>query len=971
MKMESEIFEDIPIPYKMILKHFGSHENTIIEFGKPNENCFFQGSSGRGKTHIIRALQCALGNKPNSDKEIFTSTDISDGIENSKEFCNETNIELIVKNSGKNHLECFPKDAEITVGVYLNRENPRKNHWYTINHEEIKERCSKEKIQKIFGNGKDPLLFIPQGQTDKFILKSPQDRFDEVSQFIGIEDSKSQLSRAENELQKANKKFIEKNHKYETQQSDLKILKDRYDRYLKKVEFKKNLSDFKEKLIAAEIHEFYSDFQINEQELHSTDDIIQEQNVKISQLKKNIEQNKKQIEDIEVGIEKIQEKKAKISTKNKEAIVKIENHKSSKKKYLTTLQLTESEVLSKNLAIITQDKKFKEEILDSINAEKYNLSNEENITKKDLMKLKKEKKFSLKIHALKIKKIFSSQGIPSEFLFETLEFKTDQKQWANIIEAILSKSKKGIVVPEKFQIKAEKISRENGFDVIIFSPRHKYAIKRAPNPSFRNWKDILNISPKNLESQDIEDIMNFLLGNIYFPNNPKELEEYRKALPSSNFACLDGYYYTIYSQNKINTRNIQLMIGKGAIEYEINRLNSRLKEIEVQISLKNQSYDEFNVEYTFLKTMEDCLILLKEESNIEKLVKKQFQLADELRQVNQQLRDPEGSIKEYRENLARHSSNLSQLESNLESNLNSFKEKQQILQEISKIFNEKLTSWNDFLPSSNAIDNIDQYFINYQEELIEYTGILIKIQPILKKIPQPVKSSSDLEIDIARTKSAIEQYSELSKKDEENYKIAQDEIQRIQKEITEFSNEINRCNEQFKKAENQLLEQLSIWREKVSKIFTQVMKELELDGEIDFQRGEGSTDFQLNLKVANQIGGAKELIESSNFSGGEKQRTAVAFMVAIISQSNYPYVVWDEFDSHVGDDIREKIANVVKKFFSERKLIALSPQDIVKGYARVFPRIYEVWKNDDGFSRISEYIPEKLLLKKGVLDDAF
>ena len=91
--MENNRLEDIPIPYKLVLKNFGSHENTEILFGEPNENCFFRGSSGKGKTHIIRAIQCALGNKPNSDNEIFTFKNTKTG----KKFRNETERRFVYR----------------------------------------------------------------------------------------------------------------------------------------------------------------------------------------------------------------------------------------------------------------------------------------------------------------------------------------------------------------------------------------------------------------------------------------------------------------------------------------------------------------------------------------------------------------------------------------------------------------------------------------------------------------------------------------------------------------------------------------------------------------------------------------------------------------------------------------------------------------------------------------------------------
>ena len=319
-------------------------------------------------------------------------------------------------------------------------------------------------------------------------------------------------------------------------------------------------------------------------------------------------------------------------------------------------------------------------------------------------------------------------------------------------------------------------------------------------------------------------------------------------------------------------------------------------------------------------------------------------------------------IEDYKSKIKNNQDRIERLKTDLEQENNRFQVIQKALQNLSETFNFYLSEWKEKTLQNKREINVEDFFIEYKEKDIDYKGITDKINEFLAEIPFPSDDSYTIKIKIEQKQLHMNDYIEFSELDEENFVKAKEEDERFREEIVDYDKEIERSEQQFNKADRQLLEELEQYKEKVNKIFRAVMNKLDLDGIIEFSRQGSSVNFELNLKVANQIDGALDLFEDSNFSGGEMQRTGVAFMVAIISQSRYPYVVWDEIDSDVGDDHREKIAEVIEIFFAGRKVIALSPQVLIPGYKKAFPLIAEVLKNDDGFSRLTYYRP---IIEKG------
>lgn len=169
--------------------------------------------------------------------------------------------------------------------------------------------------------------------------------------------------------------------------------------------------------------------------------------------------------------------------------------------------------------------------------------------------------------SLKFKNGLEEKNIPSELLFETLEFKKGTEKWHDYIENILAQNKIGIVVKEEDGRLAEEINRELNSEAIILSPRKKYVLKGKKG--LRDWSSLIEVWPQLLSSETIENLTDLMMRGLYFATSVKEKEQFLAQAPYSKVFYLDGYTYNIYSQRKFYFTDTSYMIGKGAIDIYI------------------------------------------------------------------------------------------------------------------------------------------------------------------------------------------------------------------------------------------------------------------------------------------------------------------------------------------------------------------------------------------------------------------
>ncbi len=955
-----------PFPTQLLLQNFGSHKNTRLTFGALKDRCYITGSSGSGKSHILNAIQYVLGRKIERDNEFFTYEEIDEGGIKSKVYMTRAKIELTVLNSGPEALNIYPIDEELTIGLEAFKGNRKRNRRYIrIKGEE--RRITLEEL-KSFGDWKDPLIFIDDQQTAIWTQKSPKERYNAVSRFIGIDDFKEKVKNTRDELEQVGKKIDEVNKNLREFHIKFQTIEASYNRYQKKVEFEKILSELKVKELQAQIHNIFNNF-------HETQDTfirIYEENEK---LKEEIENYKVAMNTCTTKIKNIQDKfqtQEEEKSKVKEELVDVE----IKIREFTTKLQTVSKYLKDNNIDISKISNYsetqreldqKEQELNETNAGFVNLQKEYKEYKQKLSEISK-KKFSIPHNIIKVQKELEKTGIKSELLFETLEFRPGSERWHDYIENILSSNKRGIVVEEEHGRKAEKINRDLKSDAIILSPRRSYVLKRKQG--LRDWADILEVSPQVLNSETVDDLMNLMMHNSYFADTFEEKEQFLAISPYSRIYCQDGYTYNVYSQRKFRFVNTSYMIGKGAVEREKNRLTSLITKLSTQMEELSSKIADKTQDLEIIEKKLDDLNLKKKEHIIDELRDKSKQLSNEFNEIVSILANPQQNIQRLKDDIERYNRLREEKRESIEDNTLKLTNLISELNFLSNSFKNLIEQWiliKNLEPGEEELQLIQNINV---DDTYQYLEIIKETKKFLKKIEVPTETLDVLKENIIKTQSALEQYQDVDSSVVKIYEDTQNQIKTIENLNTQFELEKGECEEKFYMAVENLKDKLMKWQDMVSRRYTSIMKGLNLDGELQFTQTDIEGDYQLNIHVSNIPGGSLDAIEHANFSKGERLRASIAFEIAILAESPSPFSVWDEFDQNIAEDHKELLARVIEQHLPDKKLICISPYTPTPGYIRIFPHIIQVWKNQNKESQISLINFDKDVKRAGDLTDA-
>lgn len=955
-----------PIPVKIFFQNFGSHRNTIITFGELMERCYITGSSGSGKSHILNALQYVLGKKIQRDNEFFRFEEIVEEGDRRKVYTDHAKIELTVLNTGPDALNQYPIDEEITIGLEAFKGKKKRNRRY-IKLKGEERRITKEEL-KNFGDWKDPLIFIDDEQTGIWPKKSPKERYNAVSRFIGIEDYKNKVKNARHDLDEASKKLEDANKKLRELHLKFQNTEKSYKRYQKKQEFKKKLSELKLAQLKANIHHTFTIFNDTQERFFT----IYENNEKIS------EEIERLGNEIKSNTQKVKSIEGKYDTQKveKEKLVKhLDDLKYTIRQFRNNYEIVISFLKRKNILIsaisdytkFENQKTHEQEDLEELRIELIKLQNESKICGKKLKDLEC-KKYDVKPYITNIQNKLKEENIKSELLFETLEFKKGTEQWQDYVENILVQNRLGIVVKEEDGRKAEQINREKNTKAIILSPRKKYILKGKQG--LRNWSSLMEVSPEILSPETIENLMDLMMHGIYFANSIEEKEDFLAQAPYSRVFCLDGFTYNIYSQRKFNFNDITYMIGKEAPEKEKNRIrlqldkiNKELSKLNLEISNKEQNIGLINkkIEYLELKSKEEEIVELekqKEKANnkLEDLISLLAFPQKSIERLNEDIERTKKNIEERKKTIEENKIELAQLTIELNNLTENFKnqfERIIILENVD--FEEGAIRFIE----KNRIDN------NYS-----YRGINKEALKILELIQKPTHDLEYFDKEILKTESALEQYQDVDSSIVNVYEDAKQRIQTLNDLNKQFEVEKNECQNKFLVTVNNLRDKLLKWQDVVSRRYKSIMRALNLDGELEFNETEIEGDYQLNINVSNNIGGSLDLIEYSNFSKGERLRASIAFEMAILAESPSTFSVWDEFDQNIAEDHKELLALALETHLPNKKIICISPYTPTPGYIRIFPNIIHIYRNQEKESQISLIKFDEKVKSIGDLTDA-
>ncbi len=962
---------DFPVPVRIGMKNFCSHINNMVEFGAPSEKVFVRGETGQGKSQIFNAIKYALGKKKENDEEVFTYDEVLENGEKKRNYRNETQLILTLKNSGMNPLKQFPPDSEFSVEAHFTQG--KKTQYYLIQPGgAVKTLISREDLKQ-FGKYDDPLLFVDQAQTAIWTQMNPEERFRRVSSLIGIEENQKKVKETLLELQKADERLVEHHSKYDVAKIQFNEIDAKFKRYQVKETIAAKLESFQRQHTISLMWDAFQLHRVQEENLRDCDSQIQSLNDRKQTLEGEIADLKKEIQKHDETLDGDKKYKDKLGEEQTSKVTDVRNFETDLATCKQKLEQMNLDPKTYNMDQISAGYTNAKQELSEINGQIAHLNTEKRDIQKRIKKLMADQP-DLPEDVVKLENALAKNHISHEPVFATIELRPEAEKWRDIIESFLDARKKEIVVEPQDRLNAEQINRQNNFDAGVITPRKDIPRKVPSQSKFKTWEDILFVQSEIIREITVKLVLDYLFGGVFFADTPEEKEIILDST-RARVLCLDNYLYDSFSQRRIHDPR-DYCIGKNAKKLEIQRLSDSETALSNEITTAEESQSNAEKELIKYQTLEHYEEL---QNRLPEITSTQARLAKIkmlFEQIVIKMADPLKYKADLNKKLTDATESLSKIANDLHINQDEFAQVQTQLNESSTTFQNKFTEirenlqkFKDFVdPSFNSI-NFSDYLVAYEDVKIKYIGLKKELLGIKKLFKMPESTTELIAQNILTHSAELKGYSDVSPDTPEIFQKMKANLEQYETELANYTSEYQRCDTQYTEAQDTLRDRLEKWRRDVSKNFGKVMQGLQLDGDLNFVDLDGEGSYGLNFNVANSIGGAKSFIEKSNFSGGEKQRTNIAFIIAIIIQTQYTYLIWDEPDSAIGEPYREMLAKVIGQFFQNRKLILASPQRIVQGYLKVFDQIIEVYKDGNNQSHITKVLlTDEYRKEKGVLN---
>lgn len=189
----------------------------------------------------------------------------------------------------------------------------------------------------------------------------------------------------------------------------------------------------------------------------------------------------------------------------------------------------------------------------------------------------------------------------------------------------------------------------------------------------------------------------------------------------------------------------------------------------------------------------------------------------------------------------------------------------------------------------------------------------------------------------------------------ENYKVVEEEYDRIQDEYKRTSLLFEQDQERAEQLKDQLETTINMRVLEIQQRFKSYMSHFQFEGEIDWDQYEdrrGRTHFNLFIKARKE--GHRGTLEDvsvkarggkvgKGVSGGEESLSSLLFALALLQnlQTAPGFIVLDEFDSALDEQRKLKVFDLYGREL-ERKLIILTPKSHEKSYLDRFSKAYIV-----------------------------
>lgn len=942
------------------------------------------GPNGSGKSNVVDAVRWVLGEQ--SVKSLRGEGSMSDVIfsgSKSRSPLNVASVELVFDNS--DHFLNVPyTEISIKRRVYRSGENE-----YFLNGE----RCRLKDINDLLmdsGMGKESFNIISQGEVDRILSSSSQERriiFEEASGILKYKKRKEEalrkLDRTHNNIDRANDIILE----LESQIAPLKEQSEKAKEYL---ENKQGLDKYEVALLAYDIENYNSELESDKAKKEKLDkEIITISNETSKNDVKYLEDNNK--------LEKLENEKATLNRElltTAQEVERINGEKNLLKEKSKTTK--EEEEIKEEIRILLENKSLVEGNIEVLKEDIKLLVNDgakieerENNEEVDLKKIKQKKvmltsdysshdrdliSIRHKVDSLKTE-IEQGGDMPNSVrsvlnatqlngIYSTIgNILQTNDEYTKALNVAISSNKNFVITKDEESakkaiafLKDNHLGRTTFFPLTVIESRYvdqnTLNILKKENEFRGILSDLVTYNPK------YKNIIENQLGTVLIVNDIDSATRIAKLIRNRyKIVTLDGDVVnvggsmsggSIYKSTSIISLKQDLKNLKAKEELlikELEEISKESKELDKEIEIKEDKLFQISKEKIALKEKYDT-----KENELNKLKDKLISMNKEWETLNS-INDNSISQKEQELIALYHEKNAKkmQIELRIEAltkETSELKEKIERQQAEEKLKNSNLRALekeaNDLSINISKVDlKLDsmlntlneEYELTYEKAKNDYK---LDIEPDEARIKVNTYKANIKRIGMVNLDS-IEEFDRVNTRYEflENQK---EDLLKAETTLLDIMNEMDGVmEEEFQKTFEQIRFE-----------FQSVFKELFNGGQADLKLTNPENILTTGIEIVASPPG-KKLTTISLLSGGEKTLTAISLLFAILNVRTVPFCLFDEVEAALDEANVSQFGKYLDHYKDKTQFLIITHKKKTMEYAK---NLYGITMQESGVSKL-------------------
>ena len=942
------------------------------------------GPNGSGKSNVVDAVRWVLGEQSvKSLRGEGSMTDVIFSGSKSRNPLNVASVELIFDNTD-HYLNVPYTEISIKRRVYRSGENE-----YYLNNE----KCRLKDINNLLldtGMGKESFNIISQGEVDKILSNSSQDRriiFEEASGILKYKKRKEEalrkLDRTHNNLDRVNDIIVE----LENQVGPLKEQSKKAQEYL---ENKKGLDQYEVALLAYDIENIHNDVENSKRRKEKVDTEIMtisnetskkdakymDDNNTLEKLEKEKTDYNRQLLQITEertridGEKNLLKEKSKTTKEEEEVKEEIRRVLETKEKYHSNIVILDTDIneIQKEVDELDKEATNLEKELQSLKSKKnllvndYSRHNQELISTKhkiDNLHIEIEQGSDMPNSVRRVLKNSSLTGI-----YNTIgNVLACEDEYVKALNTAISSCKNFIITKDEDSakrainyLKDERLGRATFFPLSVIKER--YVDNESLN-ILKNSMDYLGVMADLITyNEEYDSVIKNQLGNVIVATNMDAATRLSHMIKAKyKIVTLEGDVVNVGGSLTGGSANVT----KSAVV-----LNQELKHLEETSALLKKEEEEIEQEL-----QDNAKETTEQEEKLFAISKERVTTREKLEAKRQEKKEIEESL----QSISREQESLESIKNN------SISEKEQ---ELIRLYHEKTALKEEIEIHINSLSKE----IDKLKQKIEENQATDKLQR--ERLRSLEKESRELEISINRSDVKLDNMLNILSVDYElTYeKAKQDYILDIEPEEARSKVNIYRANikrigmvnldaieeyervntryefltkqrEDLQGAESTLLdimnemdevmqEEFETTFEQIRIEFQKVFKELFNGGHADLKLTNPEDILNTGVDIVASPPG-KKLTTISLLSGGEKTLTAISLLFAILNVRTVPFCLFDEVEAALDEANVQHFGKYLDHYKDKTQFLIITHKKKTMEYANT---LYGITMQESGVSKL-------------------